>query len=552
MDSMGRRRGLGAYPMSVERMRRDFLRRLAVNVRALKAIACSWVFRLVLLISSGFLYAVDLEGLSLPMAEALRTAQDKVERDVNILASPEARSDARGDLAMLYHAQFLLDVAEVEYTKAVEEVSLPRWHYLRGIVRMDRGGVREAIEDFTLVIQQEPNNHLALYRLGVALALTGDHSRARAVLLRAELHAPESPAVLSALADTAIAAKNWDLAKEYLEQSWRIEESGQVAYKLGLVWTRLGDLKASIEWIAKRNPTAPTIRDPLLLEVAELSVSPQFFVKAAKWAWERGDVDEALQAYRVAAKLAPADTVIGLGFARVLESQGRSAEAINELRRVVQENPGEGTAWRQLASLLHPADVQAAIEAAEMAMTVDNSDASHALFGALAMKARSYATASSVYEKLTARDAKNPYYFYWLAMARLAEQNCAGGLESLSEVIRLRSSWGEAHVVQIRAHALCGAAPERVKARRKALALLQQRSDPDMRLTLAFTEMSVGNLDNARILIEAELPHHDATMLGDALKRNMLPPVPFAADSRWWEPEEIRGPLPQIARQREG
>ena len=78
-------------------------------------------------------------------------------------------------------------------------------------------------------------------------------------------------------------------------------------------------------------------------------------------------------------------------------------------------------------------------------------------------------------------------------------------------MIRLRSSWGEAHVVQIRAHALCGAAPERVKARRKALALLQQRSDPDMRLTLAFTEMSVGNLDNARILIEAELPHHDAT-----------------------------------------
>ncbi|MEC9252316.1 MAG: tetratricopeptide repeat protein, partial [Pseudomonadota bacterium] len=305
--------------MSVERMRRDFVRRLTVYVRVMTPKTCSWGFRVTVFVTSGFLYAVDLEGLSFPMAETLRTAQDKVERDVKILASPEERSNARGDLAMLYHAQFLLDVAEVEYTKAIEEVSLPRWHYLRGVVRMDRGGVREAIEDFTRVIKQEPNNHLALYRLGVALAVTGDYSQARAVLLRAELHGPESPALLSALADVAIGTKNWDLAKAYLERCWRVEESGQVAYKLGLVWARLGDLKASRQWVARRSPTAPTIRDPQLLEVAELSVSPQFFVKAAKWAWERGDVDEALQAYRFAANLAPDDAVIGLGFARVLE-----------------------------------------------------------------------------------------------------------------------------------------------------------------------------------------------------------------------------------------
>ncbi len=535
--------------MSVERMRRDFVRRLTVYVRVMTPKTCSWGFRLAVFVTSGFLYAVDLEGLSLPMAETLRTAQDKVERDVKILASPEERSNARGDLAMLYHAQFLLDVAEVEYTKAIEEVSLPRWHYLRGVVRMDRGGVHEAIEDFTRVIKQEPNNHLALYRLGVALAVTGDYSQARAVLLRAELHGPESPALLSALADVAIGAKNWDLAKAYLERCWRVEESGQVAYKLGLVWARLGDLKASRQWVARRSPTAPTIRDPQLLEVAELSVSPQFFVKAAKWAWERGDVDEALQAYRFAANLAPDDAVIGLGFARVLESQGRSAEAISELRRVVHENPDEGAVWRHLASLLHPADMTAALEAAEMARTVLDDDASHALFAALAMKARSYELASAVYEKLTIRDTKNPYYFYWLAMARLADGDCAGGLLSLSEVIRLRANWGEAHVVQIRAYALCGARPERVKARSKALALLQQRSDPDMRLTLAFTEMSVGNLDDARILIEAEFPHPDASMLDDALKRNMLPPVPFAADSRWWEPEEISGSLTESATQ---
>ena len=309
-------------------MRRDFIPQLTDDVLTVALKTSTWCCRGFLCFASGFLYAVDLEGLSLPMADTLRAANDKVERDLKTLVSPESRSTARGGLGMLYHAQFLLDAADIEYTKAIEEASLPRWRYLRGIVRMDQGSVLGAIEDFTAVVQQEPNNHLALYRLGVALAVTGDHLQARAALLRAELRVPTSPAVLAALADAAIAAKNWELAKEYLERSWAVEESGQVAYKLGLVWGRLGDLKASRKWIGRRSQVAPTIEDPLLLDVGDRSISPQFFVKAAKWAWERGDVDEALQAYRFASDLAPTDVIIGLGLAGILESLGRLVEAI--------------------------------------------------------------------------------------------------------------------------------------------------------------------------------------------------------------------------------
>ena len=538
--------------MAVGRMRRDFIPQLTDDVLTVALKTSTWCCRGFLCFASGFLYAVDLEGLSLPMADTLRAANDKVERDLKTLVSPESRSTARGGLGMLYHAQFLLDAADIEYTKAIEEASLPRWRYLRGIVRMDQGSVLGAIEDFTAVVQQEPNNHLALYRLGVVLAVTGDHLQARAALLRAELRVPTSPAVLAALADAAIAAKNWELAKEYLERSWALEESGQVAYKLGLVWGRLGDLKASRKWIGRRSQVAPTIEDPLLLDVADRSISPQFFVKAAKWAWERGDVDEALQAYRFASDLAPTDVIIGLGLAGILESLGRLVEAIEEMRRIVRENPGEGAVWRRLAGLLHSTDVSAALDAAKTARAIDNDDPSRALMAAVAMKARSYELAGAVYEELTTRDAENAYYFYWLAMARLADRNCEGALESLAEAIRLRSSWGEAHVVQIRAHALCGGPSERVKARSKASALLRQRPDADMRLTLAFTEMGLGNVDEALMLIEAELPHPDASMLGAALQRNMLPTAPFAVDSQWWEPEEIRRSLTQNAVQRGG
>ena len=143
-------------------MRRDFLPQLADDVLDMALKTSTWCCRGLLCFASGFLYAVDLEGLSLPMADTLRAANDKVERDLKTLVSPESRSTARGGLGMLYHAQFLLGAADIEYTKALEEASLPRWRDLRGIVRMDQGGMLEAIEDFTAVVQQEPNNHLAL------------------------------------------------------------------------------------------------------------------------------------------------------------------------------------------------------------------------------------------------------------------------------------------------------------------------------------------------------------------------------------------------------
>ena len=497
------------------------------------------------------MHAVDLEGLSQPLAETLGAATDKLEKDLKTLVIPEERSAARGEVAMLFHAQFLLDLAEMEYTRAIEEASLARWHYLRGIVRMDQGRLLDAIGDFSEVVRQRPKDHLALYRWGSALAVMGNHQRARAVLLRAELQTPESPAVLAALADTAIAAKNWELAKEYLEKSWEAESSGQVAYKLGLVWRQLGDLQTSKEWIQRRSSVAPTVDDPVLLEVADRSISPRFYVRAAKWAWERGDVDDALQAYRFASNMAPNDVVIGLGFAGMLAGLGQVGEAIEEVRRLVRENPDEGSVWRRLAMLLHPVDVSAALDAARTAQRIENDDVSGALLAAIAMKARSYALAASTYEELTAMDGDNPYYFYWLAMARLADGHCSLALDSVAEAIRIRPSWGEAHVVQIRATALCGSLLIREKARGKAVALLRKQSDTDIRLTLAFAEMSLGNLGGAEKLIELERPHPDAALLAEALRRKRLPTLPFAAESSWWQPEEIKHALAENAERKE-
>ncbi|GIT39492.1 MAG: hypothetical protein Ct9H300mP8_06880 [Gammaproteobacteria bacterium] len=106
-------------------------------------------------------------------------------------------------------------------------------------------------------------------------------------------------------------------------------------------------------------------------------------------------------------------------------------------------------------------------------------------------------------------------------------------------------------MVQIRALALCGDLAVREQARDKAVALLRQRSDTDMRLTLAFAEMSLGNLGGAEKLIELERLHPDAVMLADALGRKRLPTLPFAAESPWWQPEEIRYSLAENTARKE-
>ncbi|SVB69578.1 uncharacterized protein METZ01_LOCUS222432, partial [marine metagenome] len=68
--------------MTVGRMRRDFIPQFSVDVLTVALKTSRWWCRGFLCFASGFLYAVDLEGLSLPMADTLRAANDKGERDL--------------------------------------------------------------------------------------------------------------------------------------------------------------------------------------------------------------------------------------------------------------------------------------------------------------------------------------------------------------------------------------------------------------------------------------------------------------------------------------
>lgn len=487
--------------------------------------------------------AMRFEGLAPVVAEALRNARDDTERQVALLPDAASRSNAWGRLGMYYHAQHLPYAAELAYGRALAQAEDPRWRYLRAIALGERGELDLAIADYRRVSETDPGNMAAWYRLGAGLLVRGDPHGAVVALNEARKRAPNSAIVLSALADAAVAREKWPEALQLLERAQALApEAGQLAYKLAMAYRHSGNLVKAQAWLARRNGnnSAPMIEDPLLLEVAQMSRSGRFFLKAAEWALERGDHEQALQAFENAVSLAPEDTSAGLAFAYELSVNERGDQALREVRRVLGMDPDSARGWYTLAWLLRtsesPEDREAAYGAARKSLALAEDANTRALAAGLSMRAARFKEAAADYVQLVGLAPTQAYYHFWLGLALLGNGDCAAR-PALAQAVQLQKNWGEAHLVLARAEAICGFGET---ARHRVKALLRVKDDADIRLTLALVEFSLGRNSVARQLATAELPHPDAKNLLDALDQKTMPRVPFAHESEWWLPPEIR------------
>ena len=491
----------------------------------------------------------QLDDLPAALARTLRDAHAAAERQAGEPAEAAARAHAWGSLGMLYHAHRLRHLAEEAYHRALAAVDHPRWRYLRAVVRSERGEIARGVADFRRVVDAQPGNMAAWYRLGVGLFLTGDLAAADAALGRARQLAPESALVLAALADVAAARGDAGAALELLERAWKLEpEAGQLAYKLAMAHRARGDVEAARRWLDRRpdNSLAPKIDDPLLLEVARMSRSARFHENAANWALARDDRHGALKALQRAVALAPEDVRLGLRLASVLASVGEAEAAIEAVRRLLAVDADSAPGWYLLAWLLRtaaaPEDRQAALSAVQRALALRDDAQARRLAAALLMRTGHFAEAAAHYAVLAQRQPSQAAFHYWLGLARLGAGDCRAR-QPLAQALQLREGWGEAHLVLARADALCGHAEA---AERRAQALHRARDDADTRLTRAFAALASGRASEAERLAAAELPHPDAALLLAAINAPAdqgapaLPEQPFAPESEWWLPGEVR------------
>ena len=485
----------------------------------------------------------QLADLPPALAATMREARGEAERLAATSADAASRANAWGNLGMLYHAHRLRFLARDAYARALDEAETVRWRYLHGIALAELGEIERAADDFRLVTAVAADSMPAWYRLGVSLLLSGELDDAQAALGRARGLDADSALVLAALADVASARRDHRAALGHLTRAVELEpEAGQLAYKLAMTHRALGDVERASAWLARSpdNRLAPKIDDPVLLEVAQMSRSARFYEIAADWALGRGDLTGAIDALKSAVALAPEDVALALKLATALDDAGREALAVAETRRALTLDAQSAPAWYRLAWLLRRSDAASDIAVAEdaisRALALAEDARSRALAGAFDMRSARHVSAVSHYQRLVALVPGDAYAHFWLGIARLGVGDCATR-DALEEALRLRGDWGEAHIALARADALCGFPEE---ARSRAVTLRSVQDSPETRITLAFAEAAGGRLDAARRLAASALPHADARLLLDALATDRLPSKPFAAQSRWWLPPELR------------
>ena len=476
----------------------------------------------------------------------LETAREQAVARVADLDDGAARADVWGGLGMLYHAQNRLHDAAEYYRRALDEAETIHWHYLLAVVLTDQGDVDGAVAGFSRSLELADGRHmLASYRLGLALLADGQYDAAAASLRNALVEAPEAAAVLTALGDAELGAGNLDAARSVLEQAAALAPSaGRIAYKLALAYRQLGDIESAEAWLERRNDLAPAIDDPLLLEVVALSLSPKFFTDAGRRAWQRGERDEAVAAWRRATQLAPGDAEVGLMLAHGLDTLGRRDEAAAEIRRVLSLHPASARGWYLLAWNARDTDHDAAREAVERALELADDETTRALSAALWMRQGRFRAAADDYQMLADRQPENAYYRYWLAMAYLGAKSCEAARPIMAEALRLQPNWGQAHIALTRADALCGNSTVRLAAVAKARRLVDLEDAADTRITLALALLAVGRPEDARAIVGADVANPDAQMLDRTAAEHGPAAVdqltrPFAEGSPWWLPAEL-------------
>ena len=490
---------------------------------------------------ANFFIIVEASELSPAIAVAIADARETHEEKLSVLKDGTKRSHAWGDLGMLYHANHLRLLALNAYGSALEEQPILKWYYLRGVVRAEMGDVQGSLEDFQSFVNGNPRHSVGWYRIGTAALLSGDTKAAQTAFEKALELGENSAIVMAGLADVAITLGDNRRAIDWLMQAYRIEpQSGQLAYKLAVAFQKSGNTVLAQEWLDKvgEERIAPPIEDQLLLEVAQLSRSARFFEVAADWSLARGDRDEAIAALFSAVEIEPTDTTLAIRLIQMLDSDGRGGEALDLVQRLKDKSLMSDRrldyahAWLLRQSRRQEQIVLAAKLADRVAKDW-NAEKPMSLAGSLSMRANAYHRAN-YYFQILARDYPSAYYNYWLGMSASAIGNCKG-LFGFEEAVRLEPKWAEAHIAFTRSLAVCG---KSVLSKERAQLLIAIHDNVDTRMTLAFAEFAIGDLERARDIASEYLPHPDAQNLighlrGDDEKSSLKI---FAVNSKKWDP----------------
>jgi tetratricopeptide (TPR) repeat protein len=292
----------------------------------------------------------DLNAMEPQVAELLsRARQEVLEND---------SSSTWGFLGSVYDAHGLLADAEDCYRRASElDPKAFDWIYLLAVVREVRGAeTDEVVALFGHAADLKPDYPPIHVRLGAALALRGEHERARKAFERAVSLAPRSAVAHRGLGQVLLALGAADRAAEHLSRAVELQPADLSAH-VGLTqaYTRLGSDERARETDERSKGLQPinTLDDRIYGErVFMRSVSSSRAFSRAQAALRIGAWPQAVQDLALVLRARPDDASAHYWKGTAHQRLEQRQSALEHLSRAVEFEPGMVPARLQLGGLL--------------------------------------------------------------------------------------------------------------------------------------------------------------------------------------------------------
>lgn len=501
-------------------------------MKAIVSQVICWLVAVVIVSTTLAKVSVNTDGLEDPLRGAIEDSLAEVHAASSI-ESGDTYVDSLANLGKLLQAHGLHESAIDVFSRAIEVDARFELVYYRAISSNEIGLLDQALSDFALLVEREPENALTWFRYGEALFIDGQTLLAENALAEVLKLDPDHAGALVRMADIRRVESNLEQALDLLARAWEVDSSaGQIAFRIAQIHRQLGNREEAEFWIKRRNENAPLIDDPFLREVSKFSLSPSFFKSAGRRAWSRKDYEEAIEAYEIAMNIGAMDEDTMLDYANMRLIANKTTGLESFLLDVMRRYPESARAWFLYGQTLTPEDPTQATKAFTKSLSLSYDTAVHTWLGNHLMRQRQFEAARDAFDQLTELNPSNAYFRFWLALALHRTGDCDIALEHLQTLTNLEPTWGEARVLETRTQALCGD-PEIALA--GARELLSVNASTDTRLTMRLAEIANGAWEaiNGH---EADRDHPDFKMLSRAITTRSKPELPFHEDSSWWIP----------------
>jgi tetratricopeptide (TPR) repeat protein len=371
----------------------------------------------------------DLSAFEPAVQNALQAAADRVRENAAVRDGPDGGSDF-GRLGMLYQAHDLRIPAAQCFDNAILlQPGEARWRYYRAFLHQEDGDVEAAIAGYRRVFELDPSYFPAAIRLGRMYLQTGENEEAARWFDKALEQKPGDSAAIAGLGQAEVQLKRYESAVTHLEAALEQEPAAsQLRYPLALAYRQTGETEKAKAQLQLRGKGQISLDDLWLGQMHSLSLSSDYYVRAALYELNRKDNEAAAQRAAHAVRLNPQNVGARVLYGGILDSMGETAPAMQQIDAALELEPDNWQANFNKAVLLEKSGDESAARDYYRSTLASRSDhaRSRRLLANSLMRAGEYGAAATEYRTLRETLPEESQLYFWEGLAMVAAGDCAG------------------------------------------------------------------------------------------------------------------------------